>query len=103
MDETIETLQEKLNIYKQFFEKLAPTNTSSPPLGSLTPSPTSLAPAVPAVPAAPAAPAAPIFKPNKRYVKFKEILDLTGLKKNEYNNLLVRRKLIFKYFYYLLI
>lgn len=100
MDETIETLQEKLNIYKQFFEKLAPTNTSSPPLGSLTPSPTPLAPAVPA---APAAPAAPIFKPNKRYVKFKEILDLTGLKKNEYNNLLVRGKLIFKYFYYLLI
>jgi len=100
MDETIEALQEKLNIYKQFFEKLAPTNTSSPPLGSLTPSPTPLAPAAPT---APTAPAAPIFKPNKRYVKFKEILDLTGLKKNEYNNLLVRRKLIFKYFYYLLI
>lgn len=100
-DETIETLQQKLKIYQQLFETLAPsaplniltpqsTNTSTPStLSSLTPSP-------------PLDPAAPIFKPNKRYVKVEEILNLTGLKKNEYNNLLVRRKLIFKYFYYLL-
>jgi hypothetical protein len=102
-DETIETLQQKLRIYQQLFEKLAPsaplniltpqnTNTSTPlTLDSLTPSP-------PSDSAAPAAPTAPIFKPNKRYIKVEEILTLTGLKKNEYNNLLVRRKLIFKHF-----
>ena len=99
-DETIETLQQKLRIYQQLFEKLAPsaplniltpqnTNTSTPlTLDSLTPSP----------PSDSAAPTAPIFKPNKRYIKVEEILTLTGLKKNEYNNLLVRRKLIFKHF-----
>jgi hypothetical protein len=103
-NETMETLQQKLKIYQQLFETLAPsaplniltpsqnTNTSTPStLGSLTPSP----------PLDPAVPTTPIFKPNKRYVKVEEILKLTGLKKNEYNNLLVRRKLIFKYFYYI--
>ena len=49
--------------------------------------------------AAPAASATFIFKPNKRYIKVDEILKLTGLKKNEYSNLLVRRKSIFKYFF----
>ena len=103
-DETIETLQQKLRIYQQLFEQLAPsalniltpqsTNTSTPStLDSLIPSPTF----------DPAAPAAPIFKPNKRYIKVEEILTLTGLKKNEYNNLLVRRKLIFKHFFLLFI
>lgn len=99
-DETIETLQQKLKIYQQLFETLAPsaplniltpsqsTNTSTPStLGSLTPSPS----------LAPAASATSIFKPNMRYIKVEEILKLTGLKKNEYNNLLVR-KLIFEYF-----
>jgi hypothetical protein len=102
--ETIETLQQKLKIYQQLFETLAP----SAPLNILTPSQSTntstptLDSATPATPATPAAPATPIFKPNKRYIKVEEILRLTGLRKNEYNNLLVRRKLIFKYFYYLL-
>src|SRR6266480_3010762 len=80
-DETIETLQQKLKIYQQLFETLAP----SAPLNILPP-------------LDPAASATLIFKPNKRYIKVEEILQLTELKKNEYNNLLVRRKLIFKYF-----
>jgi hypothetical protein len=100
-DETIETLQQKLRIYQQLFEKLAPsaplniltpqnTNTSTPlTLDSLTPSP----------PSDSAAPTAPIFKPNKRYIKVEEILTLTGLKKNEYNNLLVRRKINIQTFF----
>jgi hypothetical protein len=100
MTETLETLQQKLKIYQQLFETLAPsaplniltpsqsTNTSTPStLGSLTPSPPLDTAAL------------RIFKPNKRYIKVDEILKLTGLKKDEYNNLLVkRRKPIFKYF-----
>lgn len=99
-DETIETLRQKITIYQQLFETLAPsaplniltpqdTNTSTPStLGSLTPAP-------------PLNTEAAIFKPNKRYIKVEEILKLTGLKKNEYNNLLVKRKkLIFKYFFF---
>jgi hypothetical protein len=89
--ETIEVLKQKINIYQQLLKSLAPsaplnitpqdTNTSTPTtLGSLTPSPP------------PLDTAAPIYKPNQRYIKVEEILKLTGLKKNEYNNLLVKEK-----------
>ena len=100
-DKTIETLQQKLKIYQQLFETLVP----SAPLNILTPSqntntltPSTFGSLTPLPPLDPAASATLIFKPNKRYIKVKEILQLMGLKKNEYNNLLVRRKLIFKYF-----
>ena len=100
-NETIETLQQKLKIYQQLFETLA----SSAPLNILTPSqntntstPSTFGSLTPSLPLDLVALATPIFKPNKRYIKVEEILKLTGLKKNEYNNLLVRRKLIFKYF-----
>jgi hypothetical protein len=86
---TIEALQEKVKIYQKLFESLAPSVPSNmlTPLsrdtltpstqGSLTPSPSLVSSNV-------------IFRPNKRYIKTEEILKLTGLKKNEYNNLLVR-------------
>ncbi len=103
-EETIETLQQKLKIFQQLFETLAPSPLAPSTLGSLAPStlgsltPSTLGSLTPSPPLDPAASATPIFKPNKRYIKVEEILELTGLKKNEYNNLLVRRKLIFKYF-----
>ena len=95
---TIEALQEKVKIYQKLFESLAssvPLNMLAPsvpsnmltPLsrdtltpstqGSLTPSPSLVS-------------SNAIFRPNKRYIKTEKILKLTGLKKNEYNNLLVK-------------
>src|ERR1700722_6495051 len=95
---TIEALQEKVKIYQKLFESLAPSvplnmlapsvpsNMLTPLLrdtltpstqGSLTPSPSLVS-------------SKAIFRPNKRYIKTEEILKLTGLKKNKYNNLLVR-------------
>jgi len=94
-DETIETLQQKLSIYQQLFEKLAP----SAPLNILTPQSTNTSTPDSLTPS----PAPPIYKPNKRYIKVEEILTLTRLKKNEYNNLLVGRKLMFKHFFYYLL
>ena len=105
VEDTLETLSEKLKIYQKFFESLVPsvpsnTLTSSlAPLteGSLTSAPTSSLTPLTERSLTPApTPSKIIYKPNKRYIKVEEILELTNLKKNEYNNLLVSRKYLSK-------
>ncbi len=92
MEETNENLQKKLQIYQQLFDSL---NISSF-LNSLTPALSSfLSSTLPTLtPPTPSTtlPTLPTFsKLNKRYIKTNEILSLTNLKKNDYNNLLVSK------------
>src|SRR6266498_1553930 len=100
-EQTLETLKNKLEIYERLLKSFAPSvsldaltpssNISQTPTeGSLTPvlssgsksTEGSLTPA----------PSKIIFKPNKRYIKVEELLKITELKKNEYNNLLVSKE-----------
>ncbi|CAB4381932.1 unnamed protein product [Rhizophagus irregularis] len=98
VEDTLETLSEKLKIYQKFFESLVPSAVPSNTLtsylaplteGSLTSAPTSsLTPLMERSLTPAPTPSKIIYKPNKRYIKVEEILELTNLKKNEYNNLL---------------
>ncbi len=92
MEETNENLRKKLQIYQQLFDSLNISSFSN----SLTPaSSSSLSSTLPTLtPPTPSTtpPTLPTFsKPNKRYIKTNEILSLTNLKKNDYNNLLVSK------------
>jgi hypothetical protein len=88
-EDTVEILTEKLKIYQKLMESFAPSIPV--PLNILTPqgssTPSTQGSSTPAP--IPFAPAKIIYKPTKRYIKVEEILSLTALKKNEYNNLLV--------------
>jgi hypothetical protein len=70
------------------------------PLNTLAPSSqdTSLTPSTEGskTPVPPLASSSLVCKPNKRYIKVEEILRLTSLKKNKYNNLCVSRKKTFE-------
>src|SRR6266540_4331560 len=92
MEETNENLRKKLQIYQQLFDSLNISSFSN----SLTPaSSSSLSSTLPTLtpPTPSTTPSTlPTFsKPNKRYIKTNEILSLTNLKKNDYNNLLVSK------------
>src|SRR6266498_1910184 len=92
MEETNENLQKKLQIYQQLFDFLnilsfsnSLTSASSSSLSLTLPTLTLSTPST-------TLPTLPIFsKSNKRYIKTNEILSLTNLKKNDYNNLLVSK------------
>ena len=106
-EETLESLSEKLKIYQKLFESLVPSvplNTLTPSSqGSLTPSTrSSLTPATPLVHSTSTTPSKISYKPDKRYIKVEEILRLTNLKKNEYNNLLVNKTKKYLRYYILL-
>ena len=93
MEETNESLRQKLQIYQQLFDSLnissfsnsltlaSSSSSTSPTLPTLTPPTPSTTPLT-----------FPTFsKPNKRYIKTSEILSLINLTKNNYNNLLVSK------------
>src|SRR6266498_4917281 len=98
--EIIQNLQEKIQIYQKLFEFLTLTpllnslTSTSSTLTSLTPILTTLPTITPTPLTITPTPASTfsskiIVKPNKRYIKVEEILKLTNLTKNEYNNFLV--------------
>lgn len=92
-EETNESLQRKIQIYQQLFDSLnisSFSNSLTPASSSSSTSPTLLTLTSPTPSTTP--PTLPTFsKPNKSYIKTNEILSLTNLKKNDYNNLLVSK------------
>ena len=106
--EKIKILEEHLQRCKEMLVNLsspAPSLASSPAL-SRAPSPApsisapapSLAPSIsaPASSLAPSLASSPassllVAKPKGNYIKVNDILNITNMKKNEYNNLLVRK------------
>ena len=92
MEETNENLRKKLQIYQQLFDSLNILSFSN----SLTPASSSslsstLSTLTPPTPSTTPPTLLTFSKPNKRYIKTNEILSLTNLKKNDYNNLLVSK------------
>ncbi|CAB5211749.1 unnamed protein product [Rhizophagus irregularis] len=89
-EDTVEILTEKLKIYQKLMESFAPSIPV--PLNILTSqgssTPSTQGSSTPASIPFPTAVAKIIYKLTKRYIKVEEILALTDLKKNEYNNLL---------------
>ena len=87
-------VNETVNVLKELLNKLSSQDTSS---SQSTSSQSTLPPPPPPPPLSPppSNTSEPIYKPNKRYVKVEEILNLMNLEKNAYNNLLVSKKYIY--------